>query len=190
MKKRVNNRTSALKRFDNWYDKNTDLKVICAKYSSYLLSEQLRTLKSIGRDIKYGSRKYKHRELHFWQLACRDANLYTKVNNIETDLGYIYCIGNPQYPGWYKIGSSYDAETRLNSYQTSSPFRDYFLHCYFLVFNFREKEKVVHNSFKEINNEWVKEDKSVIRRLMADISYSQKREIMEGQADSRRLHLT
>ena len=41
--------------------------------------------------------------------------------------GEVYAIANPAWDGWIKIGMAVDAEDRLNSYQTSSPLRDYVL---------------------------------------------------------------
>ena len=40
--------------------------------------------------------------------------------------GYVYAITNPAWPGWVKVGMAVDSNDRLNSYQTSSPFRDFF----------------------------------------------------------------
>ena len=39
--------------------------------------------------------------------------------------GHVYAIVNEAWPGWVKIGMSVDWERRLDSYQTSSPHRDY-----------------------------------------------------------------
>ena len=50
-------------------------------------------------------------------------NQYSKVKD-----GYVYILTNPAWPDWVKVGMAIDAEDRCNSYQTSSPYRDYQLH--------------------------------------------------------------
>tara|TARA_R100000742_G_C4278962_1_gene102548 strand:+ start:3942 stop:4448 length:507 start_codon:yes stop_codon:yes gene_type:complete len=72
--------------------------------------------------------------------------------------GYVYIISNPTWSGWYKIGMALDAEDRLNSYQTSSPFRDYVLE-YSKYFKDRKKaEAMAHHNIGRISdkraNEW------------------------------------
>ena len=39
--------------------------------------------------------------------------------------GYLYIISNNSWPGWIKIGTTKNLKTRLQTYQTGSPFRDY-----------------------------------------------------------------
>ena len=39
--------------------------------------------------------------------------------------GYLYIITNKSWPGWLKVGTTRNLKSRLQSYQTSSPFRDY-----------------------------------------------------------------
>ena len=39
--------------------------------------------------------------------------------------GFVYIITNPAYPGYVKIGKALDVLSRLNSYHTYSPKRDY-----------------------------------------------------------------
>lgn len=39
--------------------------------------------------------------------------------------GDVYVITNPSFKGWIKVGMAVDAKDRCNSYQTSSPFRNY-----------------------------------------------------------------
>lgn len=49
------------------------------------------------------------------------------VSRLEDDdgSGFVYAFANDAWPGWVKIGMSVDWEARLESYQTSSPYRDY-----------------------------------------------------------------
>lgn len=171
MKYSVNNRTEALKRFEAIYSPANSLHSQCIIYAKYLFEQQLNNLKEAGRVLTKGSVQYKSRQYYIWQAACRDANLFTKLNGIETNLGYLYSITNPQYPGWFKLGSSFDAETRLNSYQTASPHRDYKLDFYCLTFDFRDKEKQLLDFFKENSkNEWVAVERKILKDTLVTIS--------------------
>lgn len=101
------------------------------------------------------SNTYQKRLEHSYQRSLRVVQLYCYINNIDNKLGYIYIISNPAFPGWFKVGAAKDAETRLNTYQTYSPFRDYVLEYYKLVDNYELKEKEILSSFSSRNNEWV-----------------------------------
>jgi hypothetical protein len=56
-----------------------------------------------------------------------DAAFASLSNYTKSKEGDVYVIVNKAWDGWVKIGMAVDAEDRLNSYQTSSPFRDYVL---------------------------------------------------------------
>ena len=58
--------------------------------------------------------------------------------------GYVYIITNKAWLGWLKIGMAIDAEDRLNSYQTSSPMRDYVLEHSIASSDRRKAEKEAH----------------------------------------------
>ena len=52
----------------------------------------------------------------------------TKIANLlynKEKSGHVYIITNPSFKGWVKVGMAIDAEDRCNSYQTSSPYRNY-----------------------------------------------------------------
>ena len=53
--------------------------------------------------------------------------LHLCQNYTTSKEGEVYVITNKAWDGWVKIGMAVDAEDRLNSYQTSSPHRDYIL---------------------------------------------------------------
>ena len=68
--------------------------------------------------------------------------------------GYVYVIGNHSWPNIYKVGIAKDPKRRLNSYQTSDPYRAYTL-CYAQRTAFyKEIEQEVHNQFAA-TNEWI-----------------------------------
>ena len=76
--------------------------------------------------------------------------------------GDVYVIANKAWDGWVKIGMAVDAEDRLNSYQTSSPHRDYVLiHKEFFT-DRRRAEAQAHieagKVAEEHNSEWFKLD--------------------------------
>ena len=72
--------------------------------------------------------------------------------------GFLYVIANPAWEEWVKIGMAVNAEDRLKSYQTSSPFRDYELIIAMPVKDRRFAEAEAHKKAEEIarerNGEW------------------------------------
>tara|TARA_E500000305_G_scaffold91672_1_gene79503 strand:- start:224 stop:766 length:543 start_codon:yes stop_codon:yes gene_type:complete len=95
---------------------------------------------------------------------------WTHVHSLEklesTDsgvAGYVYVIVNEAWPEWVKIGCAKDADDRLNSYQTYSPFRDYSIVARIKTDNRHMEEKEMHKAFthfaKERKNEWFKIDR-------------------------------
>tara|TARA_R100000773_G_C4221076_1_gene119942 strand:- start:1346 stop:1930 length:585 start_codon:yes stop_codon:yes gene_type:complete len=72
--------------------------------------------------------------------------------------GYIYAISNPAWKGWLKLGMAIDPNDRCNSYQTSSPLRDYKL-VYSKFFKDRRKaefkmHELARKASKNNNSEW------------------------------------
>ena len=67
---------------------------------------------------------------------------------------YVYVVSHPQYKGLYKVGIAKDWKSRLNSYQTSDPLRQYKMEYKHLTPLFRETEKHIHNIFDNLG-EWV-----------------------------------
>ena len=92
----------------------------------------------------------------------------------KTTEGYVYIINNPCWDGWLKIGMAVDAEDRCNSYQTSSPHRDYRL-LYARRFKDRRKaeKKTIHKLkkvVKEHNGEWFKTDRNTAQEIIGGLS--------------------
>lgn len=77
---------------------------------------------------------------------------------IPSSIGYLYFVSNPAFGGFYKIGHSRDAETRLNQYQVASPFKDYKIEKYLITRNARylESEVLKTNNSRRMGNEWIK----------------------------------
>lgn len=71
--------------------------------------------------------------------------------------GQVYVITNPNFPEWVKVGMAVDAADRLNSYQTSSPFRDYTLVSAWSVTDRRSAESEAHQELQKLydrRSEW------------------------------------
>lgn len=79
--------------------------------------------------------------------------------------GFVYAIGNSAWPDFVKIGSAIDVDDRLNSYQTSSPLRDYFILDYYCVYDRILEEDYLHDLFKDRNSEWCKVSYDEIKTL-------------------------
>jgi hypothetical protein len=77
-----------------------------------------------------------------------------------TKEGYVYIITNPAWGGWLKVGMAIDAEDRCNSYQTSSPFRDFKLVSKEYFNNRMKAERAMHSVLEvaasDNNGEWFK----------------------------------
>ena len=83
-----------------------------------------------------------------------------KLDNIKE--GYVYVITNPAWPDWVKIGMAIDTDDRCNSYQTSSPHRDYELKYDIETGDRRALEQAAHKEASKLANEskgeWFKID--------------------------------
>lgn len=89
-----------------------------------------------------------------------DAAFSGLQNYNTTKAGYVYVITNTAWPEWVKVGMAIDADDRLNSYQTSSPFRDYELQYSVYCKDRRKLERKAHKAVGSIssdrNSEWFK----------------------------------
>ncbi len=87
----------------------------------------------------------------------------------RTDLGkdhrerkFVYVISHPSWPGEYKVGIAKDWKSRLKSYQTSDPDRQYRIEFRLETPRFRETERHIHEVFPN-KHEWVQGDLEAIR---------------------------
>ena len=69
---------------------------------------------------------------------------------------YVYIISHPNYKksNLYKVGIASNLSSRLNSYQTSDPLREYEIEYSLSTANFREIEAYIHKKFS-FSHEWV-----------------------------------
>ena len=77
----------------------------------------------------------------------------------------VYIISNPQYPDDYKVGIASNVHSRLNSYQTSYPNRNYRLEYHLETPHFRAIEAYIHQKYTN-KHEWVQGD---IQEIIKDI---------------------
>jgi len=90
-------------------------------------------------------------------------------------VGFLYIITNPSFPGWVKIGTTTNFRTRLQTYQTSSPFRDYKVEFLLEHPDYLSAEKRIHETMKmfclDRKKEWFRVDFSVARaRIEEDMN--------------------
>ena len=86
--------------------------------------------------------------------------------------GYLYIISNKSWPGWIKVGSTKNLKTRLQTYQTGSPFRDYEIlysikHPNYLKTEKNIKIQMAHFA-KQIKNEWYEVDIDIAKVRLAE----------------------
>lgn len=83
---------------------------------------------------------------------------FSSLENYDKNMeGQVYIAVNPAWPEWVKVGMAVDAEDRLNSYQTSCPFRDYVLYYSYNAEDRRKAESKAHYKLAqqfERRNEW------------------------------------
>lgn len=77
-----------------------------------------------------------------------------KVESETAKEGFVYCITNPAWPGWVKVGKAVQDYKRFNSYQTYSPMRDYVLEWSHKVDDVHAIEAAFHRGRKADNGEW------------------------------------
>ena len=151
----------------DWFDKN-GLKLSCSDD----------TVVEIYKDISYygkivNSISFKDRvgvmKMQISFIRKNILGLMYKENNSAKGIkeGYVYAIHNPAWEEYVKIGVAIDVYDRLASYQTSSPFRDYEVIGYVYSNDRLALEKEIHAKF-ERKNEWIKTDKSTIKRFLKD----------------------
>lgn len=83
--------------------------------------------------------------------------------------GHVYAITNTAWPEYVKIGSAIDVYDRLNSYQTSSPLRDYKLETYIFSYDRLKTEKMIHAMFPDRKGEWCKCNITDVKNLFSDV---------------------
>ena len=92
-----------------------------------------------------------------------------KRDSEETDKekGFVYVIRNSNWDGFFKVGIAKNVQRRLNSYQTSDPYRAYEVAYSLETSHYKEIEKVVHEKYtSERYGEWVEGDLEGIKHTI------------------------
>ncbi|ANM46486.1 hypothetical protein BI036_gp267 [Morganella phage vB_MmoM_MP1] len=108
------------------------------------------------------------RQINFTKLSLLRVK-YFRNNNSSKGIkeGFVYCITNPAFEGWYKIGSTVDVYDRLNTYQSYCPLRNYKLECYYFSDKRFEEEFSFHKALNA-DGEWIKGDVRPIIKLFKE----------------------
>ena len=86
--------------------------------------------------------------------------------------GYLYLITNVAWPGWIKVGTTKHIKSRMSSYQTSSPFRDYEVIFSIKHPDYLQAEKKIKEQMRyfasDIRNEWFKVDLQIAKARLVE----------------------
>jgi len=102
-----------------------------------------------------------------------DAAFSSLVGYKTNPEGAVYAVVNEAWPEWIKVGKAVDAEDRLKSYQTGSPYRNYKLIHSVKVDNRNEKEVEAHNKLAEQyeqRNEWFKCSEAEVKEILKELT--------------------
>jgi hypothetical protein len=91
------------------------------------------------------------------KYALKLAGLNLSKCLVSKTSGFIYCIGNPSYPNYVKVGITYDVNKRLAAYQTYDPYRSFYIITYRFVEDKAKLEKHILKKYKvDVDKgEWV-----------------------------------
>lgn len=158
---------------------------IINKYDNYLLSEGIKGHFDISDElVKYLYFKYEYnkftiphtncsahrldklisRQLNFVRLSLLRVKYFRNGSAKEIKEGFVYCVTNPAFHGYFKIGSTIDIKKRINSYQSYSPLRDFKLESYYFSHD-RFKEEFSYHSSMNFDGEWCKGNVKPIIKL-------------------------
>ena len=88
---------------------------------------------------------------------------------------HIYIISHPHFSkaNLYKVGVASNIKSRLNSYQTSDPLREYKLEFELLTPYFRQIEDCIHHNKFEFSHEWINGRLEDIVRAIKDFDINE-----------------
>jgi len=93
------------------------------------------------------------------------SNMELQMKSSRDKEGYVYIISNSNFPSYYKVGVTNDIKSRLRTYQTASPLRNYKIEYYIEHPDCYEAEKRIKQTMKyfatEIKNEWYKVSREI-----------------------------
>lgn len=98
--------------------------------------------------------------MYFYEMGINTICIFVKS-------GYLYIISNTAWKNWVKVGITENLNKRLQSYQTSSPHRDYVLEYSIHHPKYKEAEKKIKETMKyfakSIKNEWFEVDLNIAK---------------------------
>lgn len=108
-----------------------------------------------------GKQKYCSEECKRTNIARKSRIKYlVKMINKKPKKGFIYCITNPSFKGWVKIGKAIDTEKRLSGFNGSTPFRNFKLEYQKEFKNYSRAEYFLLCKFNQLSEqqsgEWFK----------------------------------
>jgi len=90
--------------------------------------------------------------------------------------GYLYIISNPKINGWYKIGITDNIKSRLSTYQTGDPHREYKVEYYIFHPKYKDAEKKIKMDILpfalDVKKEWIKIDLNMAKSRLDEVLMS------------------
>lgn len=96
-------------------------------------------------------------------LTLMKHNISLGANVSQIKAGMVYLLENPAFQDHFKIGMTVDIDARLQTYQTSDPFRSFKFKHYEFVLDRKYTEKRILKNFKLSveKGEWVKKENAI-----------------------------
>ena len=101
----------------------------------------------------------------------KESRAQLQRNTYKLTNGHIYMIKNDAWPTWCKIGfCTTTPEKRLQTYQTGTPFRDYYVRYSIEVDDVRKAETDIHQILTDAGfskqSEWFEVDASIAIKIL------------------------
>ena len=109
-----------------------------------------------------GHRKYCTKKCKQTRISRLNRALYMLKKFNKKSKGFVYCITNPSFEGWVKVGKAVNVEHRLSAFNGSSPYRNYKIKYFREFDNCSRAEYFILNKLGSISyeqaGEWFKID--------------------------------
>lgn len=93
-------------------------------------------------------------QMNYVRVSLLNLKYYRSGKASGINEGFVYLITNPAWPYHFKIGSTISIQSRLSSYHSYSPNRDFDMVTYFFSKSRFADEKALHNLY-EADGEWI-----------------------------------
>lgn len=157
MKVRENGRDKRIQEITDFVDKagTTDENILVEAFAMKIFRDKI----ARGASYVLESRAYRKSLADSREKAIASLSKYYHVNKIRSKVGFFYIISSKSFPNQYKLGYSKDCEHRLDSYQTYSPFRDFYLVKYLAVPDAKLAESIAIKLLgTRLVNEWFRSE--------------------------------